>query len=50
MIREAFISDHIELTEIAFLAKQGWDYPAGYIEIWKDELTGIIHHKMNKYL
>jgi len=39
MIREAFISDHIELTEIAFLAKQGWDYPAGYIEIWKDELT-----------
>lgn len=39
MIRIAQISDHQVLTEIAFLAKQTWNYPEEYLMIWKDELT-----------
>lgn len=39
MIRPAQISDYLILTKIAFSAKQTWNYPAEYLEIWKDELT-----------
>ena len=39
MIRKAEISHHKILTEIAFFAKQTWNYPEDYLEIWKDELT-----------
>ena len=38
-IREAKESEHEILTEISFASKKYWDYPAKYIDIWKDELT-----------
>jgi maltose O-acetyltransferase len=38
-IRIALPSEAETLTKIAFSAKQTWDYPESYFEIWKDELT-----------
>lgn len=32
-------TDHEVLTEISFAAKQHWNYPESYFDIWKDELT-----------
>jgi maltose O-acetyltransferase len=38
-IRIALPAEAETLTKIAFAAKQTWDYPEIYFEIWKDELT-----------
>jgi len=37
--REAKISDSKRLTEIAFAAKQHWNYPKEFYEIWHNEMT-----------
>ena len=39
IIRPATRKDSDVLTEISFLAKNYWNYPAQYFEIWRDELT-----------
>jgi len=39
MIRKAKKADHLVITRIAFSSKQTWDYPAEYLETWKNELT-----------
>lgn len=39
IIEKALSSDHLLLTEISFAAKRHWNYPAEYMDLWKDELT-----------
>ena len=38
-LRKAKPGDTTRLTEIAFAAKQTWNYPDEYMKQWKDELT-----------
>ena len=38
-IRYAQATDSTILTDISFRAKGHWDYPAEYIDRWRDELT-----------
>jgi GNAT superfamily N-acetyltransferase len=38
-ITKAKQSDYLILTQISFSAKRHWNYPAHYIDLWKNELT-----------
>ncbi|MGH1365747.1 MAG: GNAT family N-acetyltransferase [Calditrichia bacterium] len=37
--RTAIKDDHLMLTDIAQASKSHWDYPACWLEIWRDGLT-----------
>ncbi len=39
IIRQAIPTDSKILTDISFAAKNYWNYPQEYFEIWKEELT-----------
>lgn len=38
-ILRAVATDHQTLSDIAYKAKGYWGYPAGWLELWKDDLT-----------
>ncbi len=38
-IRPAETTENKILTEISFVSKGYWDYPASYFDVWKNELT-----------
>jgi GNAT superfamily N-acetyltransferase len=38
-VEQANCADHVELTRIAFAAKQHWRYPEEYYQVWAKELT-----------
>lgn len=46
---KAHAADHMQLTDISFRAKRYWNYPARYLELWRDELT-ITEDYINKHL